>query len=761
MKHIDKLIPMAMGLALLTSCADNDMPFFAVTDPGTKAEYAYLNEYDVLKSYIPSTANPDFKLGLGVDAGSFADGNAQYQIAVTNFNEVTPGNEMKYASIVHDDGFMDFGTVESFVQDAKAANLTIYGHTLAWHSQQNVKYLNSLIAGHLVETGPTEPVEVQDAMLDYGVPGTYNSSWFNGGANYGVELEVNADGNLLIHSKETDPTYAAQYFIADGITWASGTGYNITLLARATEDNIGVTLCAGTWSGYPNTTIALSTEWKEIQASITPGVDGAGFIMIQSGTFEGDIEIQWIKVTHTEQPKGTIWENLVTNGDAEGDDVTSFSANEPGISGTHAATIGAAGTGADGVGHAYVVKSADNPAQTYDTQFFVTASQAFNEGDHYRFTMKFKADKAAGSETQAHTAPGAYKHWQFLSSAPSFTTEWQEQTWEGTISAEQSGCNTIAFNLAVLKEANTYYFDDISFEIEGEGDRIPLTPEEKKDTLTWAMDQWITGIMNATGGYVTTWDAVNEAISGGDSDGDGWFDLQSADTSDDPANNFYWQDYLTPEDYVPIVTKLATQRFQEAGGDPSQLKLFINDYNLESPWDNNRKLEGLIHWIGVWEGKGAKIDGIGTQMHVSYKLNQAAQQDQEEHIERMFQLLANTGKLIKISELDIGITDENGNTLTTDQVTYEEQLKIADFCQFIIQKYFEIIPAAQQYGITQWNCTNSPADSGWRPGEPVGLWDANYSRTPTYGGFANGLAGKVIVEPSPVPGDGSDAGAAE
>lgn len=86
---------------------------------------------------------------------------------------------------------------------------------------------------------------------------------------------------------------------------------------------------------------------------------------------------------------------------------------------------------------------------------------------------------------------------------------------------------------------------------------------------------------------------------------------------------------------------------------------------------------------------------------------------------------------------------------------------MADFYKFIIEKYFEIIPQAQQYGITQWCCTNSPADSGWRGGEPCGLWDLNYSRTPSYGGFANGLAGKVIVEPSPVPGDGSDAGAAE
>lgn len=247
-----------------------------------------------------------------------------------------------------------------------------------------------------------------------------------------------------------------------------------------------------------------------------------------------------------------------------------------------------------------------------------------------------------------------------MSSAPSFTTEWQEQTWEGTISAEQSGCNTIAFNLAVLKEANTYYFDDISFEIEGEGDRIPLTDEEKKDTLTWAMDQWITGIMNATGGYVTSWDAVNEAVGGADKDGDGWYELQTANprNPDDAANNFYWQDYLTPEDYVPIVTKLATQRFQEAGGDPSQLKLFINDYNLETWYDGNQKLKSLIHWIkDVWEPRGAKIDGIGTQMHVTYILNPTDQKAQEDAIVNMFQLMAATGKLIKISELDMGIAE--------------------------------------------------------------------------------------------------------
>ena len=68
--------------------------------------------------------------------------------------------------------------------------------------------------------------------------------------------------------------------------------------------------------------------------------------------------------------------------------------------------------------------------------------------------------------------------------------------------------STIAFNLAVFKEANTYYFDDIYFELEKSGNTIPLTPQEKADTLTWALDKWIEGMMKATDGYVLDWDVV-------------------------------------------------------------------------------------------------------------------------------------------------------------------------------------------------------------------------------------------------------------
>lgn len=730
---------MAMGLAMLTSCADNDMPFFAVTDPGTNAEYAYLNEYDVLKNYINPNANPNFKLGLGVDAGSFDAGNAQYQIAATNFNEVTPGNEMKYASIVGDDGSMNFSTVANMIEDAKAANLTIYGHTLAWHSQQNVKYLNSLIADRVLDTGPGEIEEIEDAYVDYS---TFTSfPYFVMG--YTPEFK---DGCMV----STYPGEWYQYFIADQIPTEIGQNYTVTLSIK-TSAPASMNLQFGNWGALTDKTInTTGGVWEEITVDYTNCQTETSFVVLQPGTFEGDVQLKWTRVSHSEEEQAVVNEYLYQNDFSNGEYPEGWGNN--GATPTFAIEEGA---GPDGSA-AYKITN-PTAVNSWEAQFAVDFETPFTNGQEYFVSYWIKGSGSGNLGNGLQITSNYASAGEFGNAA--FTTEWKQVTLSCTCNAD--GATRLIFSFGDF--AGDIYIDDLQFYIQKPANMEPLTPEEKKDTLTWAMDQWITGIMNATGGYVTTWEAVNEAVGGADKDGDGWYKLQTADPNNaDDAKSFYWQDYLTPEDYVPIVTKLATQRFQEAGGDPSQLKLFINDYNLESWWDGNHKLKSLIHWIQVWEANGAKIDGIGTQMHVSYILNPTDQKAQEDAIVNMFQLMAATGKLIKISELDVGIVPQAfGTPLTTDQVTYEQKLKIADFCQFIIQKYFEIIPAAQQYGITQWNCTDSPASSGWRPGEPVGLWDANYSRTPSYGGFANGLAGKVIVEPSPVPGDGSDAGAVE
>lgn len=90
------------------------------------------NAYDALKTYIDRSANPNFKLGAGITVSEFLERGLVYSMASTNFDEVTAGNAMKYSSCVSDDGSMDFAQVRNFVDAAKGAGLTIYGHTLAW-----------------------------------------------------------------------------------------------------------------------------------------------------------------------------------------------------------------------------------------------------------------------------------------------------------------------------------------------------------------------------------------------------------------------------------------------------------------------------------------------------------------------------------------------------------------------------------------------------------------------------------------------------
>ncbi|WP_291861442.1 endo-1,4-beta-xylanase [Marinilabilia sp.] len=724
MKLIYKSWCYAIALTVLASCADDSRLEYDVKKPESIAESEYLNDYDVLKSYVDRTENPDFKLGAAVSASDYSERGAVYSLIYSNFDEITAGNAMKYGSVVQDDGSMNFSQVTQFVEAAKEADISIYGHTLVWHSQQNKNYLEKLIADKEIDIDPDATQEVVDGIEDYS-GGTYN--YWAQGVEPVVENEV-----LVVTNEEATPNFwEVQFHIADGIPTIVGKKHKVTLRIKGSTPG-EITLALGTWGNTENTTIAITEDWQEVTADLNGLVDNS-FVMLQSGNYVGTYEIDWVKVTHEEALAISWWTNLVTNSDLEGGDLSSFFATEA-TNGPKEATLGAPGTGADGVGRAIVVQSGDNPANAWDTQFFVKAPRTFEEGEAIRFRMKYRAEKEANSESQAHNEPGGYLHWSMVGS-PSFTTDWQEHIYTGTISGDQAGMNTIAFNLALLGEANTYYFDDIYWEIEESGNKMPQTPEEKADTLTWAMENWIAAMMETTDGYVTAWDVVNEAISGADYDGDGFYDLQSAQNGD-PENNFYWQDYLG-DNFVRVPVELA----REHG--PENLKLFVNDYNLESDWDDNQKLKSLINWIEQWESDGVTvIDGIGTQMHVSYHLNTETQASKEEHIVKMYELLAATGKLVKVTELDMGLIDENGDAVMTEDVTHEQDMAMAEYYNFIIRKYFEIIPVNQRYGIAHWSPADSPSDSSWRGGEPIGLWTLDYVRKPAYAGFADGLAGE-------------------
>ena len=392
--------------------------------------------------------------------------------------------------------------------------------------------------------------------------------------------------------------------------------------------------------------------------------------------------------------------------------------------------------GTDGM-KIHTTKKCDN---FWDVQFQAMTDIMLTANNSYKMTITLKGT----NEGKLHSKLGDFTNNGALADIP-FTKEWKDVEIDYT---------PVMGNNFLLLQCGDFVGDIYikSIKFEGfQGKMIPMTQEEKKDALVDAMEKWIKGMMEACDGKVKAWDLVNEAISGGGDDGQGNYVLQSAKQSnsgswDVGGSNFYWQDYLGDLDYVREACRLARKY------GPEDVKLFINDYNLEGTWDltkkdgvnASKKVWSIVNWIKKWEADGVtKIDGIGTQMHISYFENSGSLNTLKEAITGMFTVMANSGKLVRVSEMDMGYKDANGNTVTTDKLTEEQHKKMADFYEWIFKEYFRIVPAKQQWGICQWCPTDAPEFGGWRANEPVGIWDINYYRKHVYAGFVRGLGGST------------------
>lgn len=735
-----------MALLALSSCADDKFSEYRTDMTKNLKDYQYLNNYEPLKKYVEDMkaagkCNPNFKLGIALEAAEFNKQGLVYCLAGSNFNETVAGNAMKMASCVADDGRMNFDNVSEYVKNATDAGLSVYGHTLAWHSQQPNKYLNGLIAPKEIEVDPGAKVEKTDYELDCSTLSDYD--WHEYPAS--VHTEFKKDGAVVITNSKPIDNWTLQYWLVKNIPLKKGTTYKITFLCKAEgKSPAKIYFKLGNWGGGAEKefTIPVGGDYKEVPFEVTPTMDSNG-LFFQHGQFVGKIYWKSVKITHSEAPSEEIFTDCISNGEMKtGGDMSNFVVREAGkgdVAGTPIAG------GPDGK-NCVVVHANANAANEWDTQFFIyTPNKTWSADDKYKITFYYKASEKIGADTQCHGEPGAYKHYACLNPNPSFTTQWQKYEATGTIPAEGDGMKAIAFNLNKGKKdhAIDYYFADIHWGTVEKGNKKPLTPDEKKKVLTPVLQKWIYGMMEATEGKVKAWDVVNEALCGDDKDHDGYYDLQSATrgtvSPDDAKNNFYWQDYLGDIEYVRTAVAAARKGFADAGGNPEELKLFINDYNLETAYDQNNKLKSLIHWIKEWEKDGVtKIDGIGSQMHVTCSMNPATQKKNEDAYENMLKLMVASHKLVRISELDMGLED-NGNLVKTTDMTEEQHKAMRAYYEFIVKKYLEIVPKNQQWGICQWCATDSPANSGWRAGLPTGLWDLDYYRKHTYGGFAAGL----------------------
>ena len=698
---------------VLGSCADWDDWKYDVEKPQTIAQYEYLNDYAPLKENLDRSAHPDFKVSGALGVDEFNQQGPLFRLAAHNFDEIVAGNAMKMASCVNDQGAMDFSKVSSFIAAAEDAGVSVYGHTLAWHAQQPKKWLEKLLADKELKIDPNQKTFKELSRQ------TYQDGPF-------PYFQMGCAPKVINGSMHFVPTGDwSQFFCMTGCSMKAGNYVAVLHIKSTKEGMISLTAQNGWGGDAQNITkkfAVKANEWVDAEVALDDIQGGNYDFILKPETFDGTLDLQSVTVGQYESPAMEVEQEVKYQTYQDGP----FPYFQMGCA-------------------PEVINGSMHFVPTGDwSQFFCLAGAALTPGD-YAVDVEIKSTKAGNIKMTVQNGWGG--------DAESFT---------GSVLLKE-GWTTARFKMT-LEQGGNYDFilkpetfnatldlKSVSVKKIVKMNSIPLTPKEKSDTLTWAMNKWISGMMQATEGKVKAWDLINEAVAG-EGNVNGFYPLQTANENN--PDDFFWQDYFTPEMYGPIVEKAARDAYAAVEGtNPADLKLFVNDYNLESDGDNNQKVKSLVYWIGVWEKKGqelgynTKIDGIGSQMHISYYENPQTLESKKKGIQNMLKIMAETGKLVRISELDMGYVDAEGNDVTTAQLEklpiderVAKEKAMAEYYKWIIEQYFAIVPTSQQYGICQWCLTDSPASSSWRGGQPVGLWNLNYQRKPAYGGFAEGLS---------------------
>ena len=427
-----------------------------------------------------------------------------------------------------------------------------------------------------------------------------------------------------------------------------------------------------------------------------------------------------------------------------------------------------AGAGKDGSAALVLKNKGDGNA--WEAQCAYTFDDALQAGKKYIIQFYAKSTSTAG-ELQFQYQNGTTYQSQGGYNTFSVGKDWTKCEYEFTPTPEDA--NRIIFNFG--KVGATYYVDNIKFGLakdqgstagakqtifraRGKQHRaasksyyVLKTPAEKQAALEGAMEAWVSGVANHLKEKGVTpygYDVVNEPIADGSNKFRG-LDEGIFGSDDDAApeetvadglslnwgnNHWYWGYYVP--DYHVKAFQLARKYL------PAETKLFVNDYNLET---SPKKLEALVKFVNEIDTKNGSpiVDGIGTQMHVTLSSSDDATKNAEniaalkEKVDAMFQTMAATGKLVRVTELDISL-----GTGSPSANQYKAQ---SDCYQMIVESYKANVPAAQQSGITIWSLSDNEAEHEyWLKGQVPNLFDKDYKRKWAYKGFCDGIVGEDL-----------------
>ena len=382
------------------------------------SNYRYLDEYQALKDYIDYSKYPNFKLGAGTTVNDYLNNSLVKNLTNKNFTETVAGNAMKMASCVDGNGNMNFTTVKNYVNAATKAGLNVYGHTLAWHSQQPKGWLLKLLADKPAPELTDGDVDVWELTASKDFRTSQNVGWKANESENGYTISFDATNGLIVKTTKSK-SWEVQFVAMDNILANKGKTYKMTMTVKGSKTG-KLSGHLGDWGGGPSVNVSFTTEWQDVEVTVKPTMESS-FLLLHVPNYIGEVYIQSIKFE--EQKKGkTINEDrrcLKAHATARAKDA-------------------------------------------WDNQMWLVPG-SFASGASYVFTADVRADKPAHASTQIHNTPGTYVTYEALGNI-SFTTEWKTVTVSGKFSAAGQ---SIAFNLSELADENNYYFDNVSLKIGG------------------------------------------------------------------------------------------------------------------------------------------------------------------------------------------------------------------------------------------------------------------------------------------------------
>ena len=625
------------------------------------------------------------KLGASFTYWEYRNNPKVADILKRDFAAVTFGNEMKHDAIVQDNGNYSFANADPMAAWAKTCGAELFGHTLGWHSQQRREYLNNVLANAAAnnnasllqknwnfETGTldgydAQGFEVLQSLYDV-FAGDYAAKAVSDGATLTVDVSVEA-------GKPYDVSF-----------WAKTLGGKGTVKTTSGDGQEALT--------------EVTDEWRKYTATFT--IESLGRFAFRLMAAK-DVVIDNIRVLGEgsgEQPSGGDLDEVI---DFEG--LTVGPLNSPDLSVLNGPNyVSVTSESAHSGSRALKMDNSSGYAQEAWSIQVMTKSFPVTPGQTYRISWYGRASKAAGFQIDIR-GDGSTKYYSTTyNQFPSMGTDWTYQSLDYTVT---SGTElSIAFYGGF--EAVTYYMDDIRITSVSGAASLPrrraasaftaspsLRGELVNDAIGFVYRDWVYTMVGHFDVY--GWDVVNETFSD-------WPAGEFRNAGNTTGENvFVWGRYFkSTKDWVDKAFAYATDALARNG---KTAVLYLNDYNLET---SPEKRKAYCEYV-----KGnPQVTGVGTQMHLDMKTTP----DLKDKVVASLTDLKDTGRIVRISELDIQCSD-----LTAQ----------ADLYKFIFQKYLEIVPPAQRGGITIWGINDRDS---WvkEENKPLLYQGVNYVRKPAW-----------------------------